>query len=135
MRIADPVISPDQRHYLAAVEGLVPRRNLARDILRHHPVGIAFEEEGRRHLEYLRHIVEPARRDADIAGLVLLHRLEGDADLAGKSALAQAELNAPQAHAPADIDVDRMRFVFLALNDHYFPHVRLAAPRAVEVPV
>src|SRR5579885_3156167 len=114
MRILDAVVAADQRHDLATVEGLVPWRRLAGEVLRDHPVGIALEEEAGRNVEHLRHIVEAACRNPNIPGFVFLHRLEGNADLAGESALAQAELNAPQPHSAADIDVDRMRLIVLA---------------------
>src|SRR5260221_11797147 len=118
MGIADAVIAADQGHDLAPVEGLVARRDVLREVLRHHAVGIALEEEGRRHVEDLRHMVEPAGRDADVAGFVFLDGLERHADLARESALAEPQLDTPQPHAAADIDVDGMRLIVLAWNDH-----------------
>src|SRR6185312_2880765 len=87
-----------------------------REVARDQPVGIALEEKGRRHLQHLRDVVKPARRNADIARLIFLHGLEGHADLAGERALAEAELNAAQPHAAADISVDRVRRVFSIRN-------------------
>src|SRR6266852_2081193 len=118
MGIADTVIAADQRHDLAPVEGLVARRDVLGEVLRHHPIGIALEEEGGRDVEDLRDVVEPAGRDANIARLVFLHGLERHADLARESALAEPQLDAPQSHPAADIDVDRMRLVILAWNNH-----------------
>src|SRR4029077_5160956 len=99
LRILDAVVAADQRHDLAAVEGLVDLgRDLLRQVLRHEAVGIAFEEERRRDLQRLRYVVEPARRDANVAGLVFLNGLEGDADLRSERSLAQSELDAAQSH-------------------------------------
>src|ERR1700734_1051083 len=117
MRVTDAVIPPNQRHDLAAIECLVSRRDFASEILRNHPVGVALEEERRGHVENLRNVIEPRCRNPDISGLVFLHGLKRDANLAGQGTLAQAELNASQTHPATDIDVDRMRLVVFAWND------------------
>jgi hypothetical protein len=116
LRILDAVIAADQRHDLAPVEGFADLgAELLRQVGRRHPVGIAVEEERRRDLQRLRQVIEPAGGDPDVAGLVFLDRLERHAGLARQRPLAQAELRAAQAHASADIDVDRMRRVVLVL--------------------
>src|SRR5713101_3685951 len=131
MRVADAVIAADQRHDLAPIEGFISGRDFFRQVLRHHPVGIALEEEGRGYVENLGDVVKPARRYPDIAGFVFLNGLERHADLAGEGALAEAKLDAPQPHPTPDINIDGMRLVILARNDHSSPPAGCALHRLV----
>src|SRR5258708_33587794 len=99
-RVLDAVIAADQRHDLAAVEGLADlRAGLLRQVGRRQPVGIAVEGKGGRDLQGLGDVIEPAGGDPDAAGLVFLDRPGGHPRLARPRSLAPSQPRAALAHA------------------------------------
>ena len=61
-------------------------------------------------------LVQPAGADAIGAALVFLHLLKGQADRLAELFLAQAQHVAPQPHARADMDIDRVGSVRFATS-------------------
>src|SRR5262249_8600750 len=70
-------------------------------------IGQAFEEEGDRRVERAGDLIELRSADAVGAALVLLHLLEGDAELRRQRLLADAEEATAHSDADADMKVHR----------------------------